>query len=114
MNAETPPPSAAKSLLKGTKVYGASDDLIEFDGDVDGEVGHYSERPVKVYMSDGTVLSVLYGKGGKGIWTVKLVEAGPLFERIDECHDEEAKVYSDVAYFKPGLSGARCKGKVVS
>ena len=98
-----------------TKVYGASDDLIEFEGDVYGEVNHYSDQPVRVTMSDGTVLKVRYGKPGHGaVWSVALVMAGPLFKRIDECFDDEANPYSDVAYFLDGLTGARCKGRRVS
>ena len=98
-----------------TKVYGASDDLIEFEGDVEGEVGHYSERACKVTMSDGTELLVKYGKPEPhgGVWWIRLKSAGPLFERIDECFDEDAKPYSDVAWFKDGLTGARAKGQRV-
>jgi hypothetical protein len=100
--------------MKGTKVYGASDDLIEFEGDVYGEVGHMSDRSTKVTMSDGTELLVKYGKPEHGgVWWVRLKTAGPLFDRIDECFDENAPVYSDVAHFKPGLTGARCKGRPV-
>jgi hypothetical protein len=98
-----------------TKVYGASDDLIEFAGDFDGEVGHMSDRPCKVTMSDGTELLVVYGKPAHGgVWWIRLKKAGPLFDRIDECFDEEAETYSDIAWFKSGLTGARCKGKAVS
>jgi len=98
-----------------TKVYGASDDLIEFEGDVEGEVGHYSEKPCTVTMSDGTQLSVLYGKPKPhdGVWWIRLKKAGPLFDRIDECFDDNAKPYSDVAWFKDGLTGAKCKGRRV-
>lgn len=97
-----------------TKVYGASDDLIEFEGDVYGEVGHFSDKPTRITMSDGTVLRVQYGKRDQGgVWGVTLVTAGLLFDHIDECFDENADPYSDVAYFKDGLTGARCKGKKV-
>ena len=98
-----------------TKVYGASDDLIEFEGDVRGEVNHISEHVCKVTMSDGTELLVKYGKPDHGgVWWVRLETAGPLFDHIDECFDEDATPYSDVAYFKSGLTGARCKGRNVS
>lgn len=98
-----------------TKVYGASDDLIEFKGDVEGEVGHYSERPCRVTFSDGTVLSVRYGKPKPhgGVWWIRCIQAGPLFDGIDECFDENANPYSDVAKFREGLTGARCKGQAV-
>ena len=93
-----------------TKVYGASDDLIEFEGDIRGEVGCYEtddeERGVLVIFSDGTLLEVKYGKTGKAIWAVTLVEKGPLFDRIELCTDEDATPYSDEAHFKDGLKWA--------
>jgi hypothetical protein len=93
-----------------TKIYGASDDLIEFDGDVSGEVGCYGtddrEHGVLVAGSDGTLLDVKYGKGGAGIWGIQLLKAGELFEKIEPCLDEDANPHSDIAYFKPGLKYA--------
>ena len=93
-----------------TKIYGRSDDLIEFDGDVHGEVGCYGtddrEQGVLVVCSDGTLLEVKYGKDDKGIWEVRCVEKGTLFTYIDPCTDEDAKLYSDVAHFNDGLKWA--------
>lgn len=93
-----------------TKVYGASDDLIEFDGEFIGEVGAYGtdddDQGVLVVMSDGTILEVKYGKGGAAIWAVMLFKRGTLLDRIDQCTDEDAKPYSDVAYFKDGIKWA--------
>lgn len=98
-----------------TKIYGASDDLIEFEGDVHGEVGSYGtddrEQGVLVICSDGTLLEVKYGKNGEGIWEVKQIKKGALLEKIDQCDDSEADPYSDVAHFKDGLKWAyACKG----
>lgn len=93
-----------------TKVYGCSDDLIEFDGDVHGEVGCYGtddrEKGVLLYFSDGTILEAKYGKMQMGIWEVKLHNAGSLFQKIDPCMDDEADPYSDIAYFADGLKWA--------
>ncbi len=93
-----------------TKIYGTSDDLIEFDGDVSGEVGKYgtdeSEHGVLVVCSDGTLLEVKYGKGGEAIWEVKLLKRGDLFDRIDPCIDADSEIYSDQAHFNPGLKWA--------
>lgn len=90
-----------------TKVYGASDDLIEFEGDCYGEVGCYGtdDRPKGVLLcfDDATILEVQYGKNDKGIWGIKLLAKGSLFDRIEQCDDEEAEIYSDVAYFRDGL-----------
>jgi len=93
-----------------TKIYGCSDDLIEFDGDVNGEVGCYGtddrENGVLVVCSDGTLLEVKYGKAKRGIWGVKLLKEGASFLRIDPCTDEDADPCSDVAHFKDGLRWA--------
>lgn len=95
-----------------TRVYGHSDDLIEFEGDVRGEVGCYGaddddSRGVLCVFSDGTVLSVKYGKGGAGVWSIAVIRKGELFDRIDQCVDEDADPYSDQAFFKDGLTWAK-------
>ena len=93
-----------------TKVYGASDDLIEFEGDVYGEVGNYGtstrEHGELVIFSDGTLLEVKYGKADMAIWGITLLQAGSLFDRIEPCMDEEADPHSDIAYFGDGLKWA--------
>jgi hypothetical protein len=93
-----------------TKVYGASDDLVEFDGDFRGEVGCYGtddrEHGVLVFMSDGTILEVKYGKGNEAIWGVTMLKQGPLFDRMEFCTDSEAEIHSDVAHFKDGIKWA--------
>lgn len=93
-----------------TKIYGASDDLIEFEGDVIGEVGCYGtdddEHGVLVICSDGTLLEVKYGKADAGIWEVKLVKKGKLFSGIEQCDDSDDDPHSDVATFKAGLKWA--------
>jgi len=93
-----------------TKIYGASDDLVEFEGDFSGEVGSYGtddrEKGVLVIVSDGTVLEVKYGKNDDAIWEVKLLKKGNLFDRIDLCVDSDARPHSDVAYFNEGVKWA--------
>ena len=88
-----------------TKIYGCSDDLVEFEGEVRGEVSSYDSKSF-VACSDGTLLEVEYGKPQGGIWKVTLIRKGDLFDRIDICESEDADPYSDVAYFKPGLKWA--------
>jgi hypothetical protein len=93
-----------------TRVYGASDDLIEFEGDFTGEVGCYGtddrERGVLVVFSDGTILEVKYGKHNRGIWEVKPIKKGELFTDIEMCDSEDASIYSDIATFKAGIKWA--------
>ena len=86
-----------------TKIFGASDDLIEFRGDVYGEVGASKGL---VICSDGTVLSIEYGKGELAVWQVVSLRAGSIFRDIDHCFDEDADPFSDVAHFNEGLEWA--------
>lgn len=93
-----------------TKIYGASDDLIEFEGDVRGEVGCYgtAEKPrgVLLVCSDGTIAEVKYGKMDQGIWGIHVFKEGTLFCKLDLCDNEDADPYSDVLHFKDGLKWA--------
>lgn len=93
-----------------TEIYGASDDLIECDGDVSGEVGCYGtddrEQGVLIVCDDGTLLEVKYGKAGMAVWAVNLVKRGALFDRIEPCDDEDADRHSDTAHFHDGLKRA--------
>jgi hypothetical protein len=90
-----------------TKVYGASDDLVEVEGDIDGEVNSYGtderERGVLLVFSDGTLLEAKYGKADSAIWEVKLLAAGSLFDRIEPCLDADGDPNSDIAHFRDGL-----------
>jgi len=90
-----------------TEIYGASDDLIEFDGEMSGEHGSYNtseERPCAVFLSDGTVLAIHYGD--TGVWKIVVREKGSLFDKLEICTDPEAKRYSDTAHFRAGLKWA--------
>ena len=98
-----------------TRIYGTSDDLIEFDGDAYGEVGYnapYGEDPgCLLICSDGTLLRAKYGKpSGGGIWEISLLHKGSLFERISACEEEDDEddpfPNSDVVRFSDGLRWA--------
>ncbi len=93
-----------------TKIYGASDDLVEFEGDIDGEVGCYGtddrDNGVLVVCSDGTMLDVQYGKADMAVWGITVIKKGTLFERVDPCCDEDENPHSDVAHFTDGLRWA--------
>jgi hypothetical protein len=93
-----------------TKVYGVSDDLIEFEGDVYGEVGCYGteqrDKGVLLIFSDGTILEAKYGKGGMGVWSLTHIKKGDLFDRLDYSSEGDADQHSDVVYFKDGLKWA--------
>lgn len=66
------------------KVYGASDDLIELEGDIEDEFGHYphDDEPVYLAFSDGTVLKAIYDNDG--IWRLNLVCKGNLYQSKED------------------------------
>jgi len=91
-----------------TKIYGTSDDLIEIEGDVEGEVGCYGaqergQRGVLLICSDGTLLTVNYGRDDMGVWDINVLQEGALYQDIEICNDEDAQPYSDVVFFRDGL-----------
>jgi hypothetical protein len=94
-----------------TRVYGTSDDLIEFEGDVSGEVGEFGteerDRGVLVNFGDGTLLEFKYCGRTDGCWSIRVFCVGRLLDHIVTCDDEDAKIYSDVAHFKDGLTWAK-------
>lgn len=94
------------------RVYGQSDDNICVEGPKFSDEFGGGDDPTKVYLSDGTILEIKYGKtlpdGSEdvGIWSIKTVKAGGSFLRIEECFDSDAKIYSDIAYFDGGVYNA--------
>jgi hypothetical protein len=58
------------------KIYGASDDLVEVEGDINEEFGWFADndKPRPMGFSDGTLLSVRYDEDG--IWRITLIESG--------------------------------------
>lgn len=89
-----------------TIIYGLSDDLIEFRGDLNGEASRYDPERVFIFLSDGTFLKVKYGKDAGAIWDFELLHVGALFSEIKKCFDEDATPYSDVVCFHDGLKWA--------
>jgi hypothetical protein len=90
-----------------TKVYGASDDLIEFEGDVTGETGAtWRSTGTLLMFSDGTLLEAYYGKGELAIWSIQVLAQGSLLKGVIPCMDEDAEIYSDIAEFNDGLKWA--------
>ena len=94
-------------ITKPTFIYGASDDLIEFEGGMNGEHGAYmpsDETACAVFLSDGTVLSWVYADDG--IWKVTVRERGSLLKAIVPCTDADAHPHSDVVEMNPGVRWA--------
>ena len=79
------------------KVYGASDDLIELDGDLREELNphrHADDDFAYLAFGDGTVLSVTYAKDG--CWRVKRVCVGAAHYEKKEAEGADTDSYSDI------------------
>lgn len=57
-----------------TKIYGASDDLLEFEGDIEDEFYVNHNKPFYIGISDGTLLRVDYDDNA--IWRINVVRKG--------------------------------------
>jgi len=102
-----------------TRIYGASDDLIEIDGQISDEIDAYSasDEPVKFKTSQGTKGSIMYD----GNWNIIIREEGPDFVKViesvgdDNDHTEEntkdVPPYSDVLILEGELEWIKVKGK---
>lgn len=84
--------------MKKITIYGASDDLVEVEGDIREEFNYPYDENIPQYLafSEGTVLSIFYSN--KGIWEIRRVVIGDAKyskkEAVDNSIDDE---YSDIA-----------------
>lgn len=92
--------------MKQSVIYGASDDLIELDGEFSEEVGYSPDDDEKFYIavSDGTLLECEYD----GEWKFRVKTKGTLFREIVQSVGEDGEhlgdwkkytSYSDLAMF---------------
>jgi len=86
-------------------VYGASDDLIEIDGDIREEFNHYGDEPALLGFSDGTILRVTFDQDG--IWRLTPVITGSatlthVFGQDDKEHTDKATLDGDVRWVMYG------------
>ena len=88
-------------MTAGIKIYGASDDLVEVEGDVPGcdEFGHYGDEPGFVELSTGDIFSVVYGAGKRAVWQIKHAhKSGKLKVTIQKApKGDEPDPYTDTA-----------------
>jgi len=77
-------------------IYGASDDLIEVEGDLTEEFSYLGGDDEGAYLafSDGTLLTISYGAGGSGFWRINRLCAGAANYVKVEATDEDTD-YSD-------------------
>lgn len=90
-----------------TRIYGASDNLVEVEGDVCGEVSDFSEEDgVVIVVDDGTIARVRYSIRIPGVWSIDVLRKGTLFDRLDICTDEDEVPYSDQLFLRDGAKAA--------
>lgn len=78
--------------MSSVTIYGASDDLIELDGDLSEEFPLRGARGDLVAFGDGTVLRVRFGDDE--MWRIETVHAGYAVARKTEATDPDVD-YSD-------------------
>ena len=100
-----------------TNLYGASDDCVCIEGDVDGEVDVTGSGKAAITFSDGTKAKIEYTD--EGIWRIDVPVIGTkisstlvLCEEIRECEDKP-EAYSDRLMFADGIRWAKYRGKKV-
>lgn len=96
-----------------TVIYGASDDLIEIEGDWEEEYDEYflENKKRKIICSDGTEMVV----GFDGEWKFEIKKQGSKFSKIipsipDGQHDwphQDRSHYSDIIIFSEPLEWVR-------
>lgn len=82
------------------KVYGASDDLIEVEGDIREEFTASTDASI-ISVSDGTLLSIFYSDAG--VWHIDTLWVGSHLSRIEPAGDSNSDNYSDVALFEGNI-----------
>jgi hypothetical protein len=100
-----------------TKIYGASDDLIEIEGQINDEIGCFDHKlPIKIECSDGTIATIFYN----GEWKIEVKTEGSLFVWVHPTTGEEhnhiglakgCTPYSDVLILSEGIEWIKVKGK---
>lgn len=81
-------------------IYGASDDLIEIEGDWNEEFSLYidgNDDDHFLACSDGTMIKITYEDGGK--WRFQCLNKGSAFKEIFNCQLGELEGYSDKVIF---------------
>lgn len=76
------------------KVYGASDDLIEIDGDIGEELYFPGSDHAHLACYDGTLLEVTFD----GNWKFRCTAAGYAFDRVEQFKPGSDDA-TDIVYF---------------
>lgn len=82
--------------MKQISVRGASDDLIEIEGDLSEEIYYDEDGQNHLAFSDGTVLNICYD----GCWRINIVIPGTAEVEKQFAEGEDSENYSDRIYLK--------------
>lgn len=107
-------------LMAITKIYGASDDLIEIEGAISDEINSYDDK-TSFSVSDGTKGSISYDDDGQ--WRIEVKEQGIKFSGVVRSVGDDAKhifpdavgctSYSDVLVLKEGIEWVKIGRKTL-
>lgn len=88
-------------------IYGASDDLIELEGDLYEEFYANTDSDNKNYIafSTGAVVTIEYDDDG--IWKIRLINKGDGVD-ISQCPPEQDEIYTDTAEIFGQVKWAVC------
>lgn len=79
------------------RVYGYSDDNLVLDGaPYPADEIDCFDQDVIVDFDDGTQIRAGYSKPNLGVWYIKVEKKGTATQKLTECFDEDAELYSDV------------------
>jgi hypothetical protein len=90
----------------GLRIYGASDDLIEIEGDVREEIGSY-DKDCTIQIGDktgGLLVTMSYGKRGTACWSaeISLIDEGiPIPWPVTVCLGESCEYSAQVDIYCP-------------
>lgn len=85
------------------RIYGASDDLIEVEGDIRDEFPYSdAEAGDLLAFSDGTILRIAYTTSG--VWTISLVRRGRCEYDLRQAPEGVDDDYSDVALLRGDIT----------
>lgn len=83
-----------KIKIMKTKIYGASDDLIEIEGAVEEEANHIDAKNILIKASDGTQAKISYDDNGE--WKIRVeVEGSKYLGLVHSVGDDAKHIFDD-------------------
>ena len=99
--------SEGREKVATLKIYGASDDLIEVEGEIREEFSPLADEPSLLAFSDGTLLQIQYGAGNKAFWRIQpLIYGSASYSKVEATDEDEN--YSDVVTLEGQIRWVVC------